>query len=337
MKKHFLTILTLVTSVVGLTGCGHEHTYSDEWLSNDTQHWHPATCGCADAFSELEYHVDDDNNSICDKCGRLITTPIPKPNPDPDDNPYYSSINPESSTLLSDLRTLNLSKRKNKYSYESIKDNVYKYTDYDPATIKYDSTGQPYGTKLLSFYSGDSINYGGYNKEHVWPNSRGGGSKNGLSGSPYVEDDIYMPRPTISKENSNRGNSAYVQGMCDGSAGWDPVQAFEVENPSVGIYQGIRGECARIIFYCMTVNSKLKLVDNANEDFGGSGGRVTMGKLSDLLRWNLENPVNDREKRRQSGGQYLQGNRNAFVDHPEYACKIWGTVNATTRQICGIK
>ena len=30
-----------------------------------------------------------------------------------------------------------------------------------------------------------------------------------------------------------------------------------------------------------------------------------------------------------------QGNRNPFIDHPEYACKIWGDTNATTRQICG--
>ena len=29
-----------------------------------------------------------------------------------------------------------------------------------------------------------------------------------------------------------------------------------------------------------------------------------------------------------------QGNRNPFIDHPEYACKIWGNTNATTKAIC---
>ena len=43
----------------------------------------------------------------------------------------------------------------------------------------------------------------------------------------------------------------------------------------------------------------------------------------------------NREKRRQDGGEYLQGNRNAFVDHPEFACKIWGTYNQATKQVCG--
>ncbi|MFA7032566.1 MAG: Ig-like domain-containing protein, partial [Bacilli bacterium] len=32
--------------------------------------------------------------------------------------------------------------------------------------------------------------------------------------------------------------------------------------------------------------------------------------------------------------EYLQGNRNPFVDHPEYACKIWGDFNTTTQGIC---
>lgn len=248
---------------------------------------------------------------------------------DPIEGGYYDGINPESPTLLEDLRTLNLKMRKNETSYGSA-DEMFRYTDYDPAYVKYDSDNQPYSDRVLSFYSGKSTT--SFNKEHVWPNSRGGGSKNGKSGAPYVENDIYMPRPTISAENSNRGNSSYVEGMCDQSKGWDPVTAFA---SNIGVYTSIRGECARIIFYCMTVNSKLKIVDDANEDYDGVGGRVTMGKLSDMLKWNLDNPVNDREKRRQDGGEYLQGNRNAFVDHPEFACKIWGTYNQATKQICG--
>ena len=243
---------------------------------------------------------------------------------------YYKGINPNSSTLLSDLRALNLSKRKKESPYSTL-DELFRYTDYDPAYEQRDSKNQPYSTHLLSFYSGKSTT--SFNKEHVWPNSRGGGKSGGFSGAPYVENDIYMPRPTIKAENSNRGNSSYVEGMCDQAKGWDPVEAFE---DNIGVYQSIRGECARIIFYCMTVNANLKLVDDANEDFAGTGGRVTMGKLSDMLRWNLENPVNDREMRRQSGGEYIQGNRNAFVDHPEYACKIWGNTNSATKSACGL-
>lgn len=249
---------------------------------------------------------------------------------DDDIDEYYSSIGDSltETSLLSELRTLNLSKRTSTVGYSSMgttPSGQYKYTDYDPATVKYDSNGQPYGTKILSFYSGTSCT--SWNREHVWPNSRGGGD-GGSAGTPYPDADIFMPRPTIAAENSNRGNSKYVEGLSHSSNGWDPVEAFGVDNCYMGT--GIRGECARIIFYCMTVNANLVLDDTAT---GGTTGK-TMGKLSDLLKWNLDNPVNPREINRQSGGQYLQGNRNAFVDHPEYACKIWGNYNDATRAIC---
>ena len=241
---------------------------------------------------------------------------------------YYNSIDSSQTgdDLLSSLRSLNLSKRKNPINYSNL-NSYFKYTDYDPHGVKYDSNNQPYNTTLLSFYSGNSTT--SYNKEHVWPNSRGGGS-NGKSGSPYVENDIHMPRPTITAENSNRGNSSYVEGMAHSSNGWDPVTAFGVEN----CYQGenIRGECARIIFYCMTVNANLKIADDADVDFNST--RTTIGKLSDMLKWNLKYPVNEREERRNEGAEYLQGNRNAFIDHPEYACKIWGNSTSETKKVC---
>ena len=240
---------------------------------------------------------------------------------------YYKDIddNLTGNTLLTSLRTLNLAKRTSTVGYDNMgtsPSGKFKYTDYDPSTVQYDEKGQPYGTKILSFYSGKSTT--SWNREHVWPNSRGGGS-GGTAGSPYPDADIFMPRPTISEENSNRGNSAYVTGMVSASDGWDPVAAFE---NTIGVYPGIRGECARIIFYCMTVNSNLVLIESA------SPSGVAMGKLSDLIEWHLSNPVNERELNRQSGGQYLQGNRNAFVDHPEYVCKVWGNYNDKTRELC---
>lgn len=242
---------------------------------------------------------------------------------------YYDSISDtaEGDTLLSALRTLNLSKRQKTVGYSSMgtspSSSAYIYTDYDPNYAKTDSNGQTYGTQILSFYSGTSTT--SWNREHVWPNSRGGGS-GGDAGLPYPDADIFMPRPTITAENSNRGNSVYYEGMAHSSNGWDPVTAFGEE----GCYQGknIRGECARIIFYCMTVNSNLTLSDSTSND------GTNMGKLSDLIKWNLEYPVNERETRRNEGGEYLQGNRNAFVDHPEYACKIWGDYNETTKALC---
>lgn len=232
---------------------------------------------------------------------------------------YYSGINQSSSgtALLSALRSLNLGKRTSEVGYTNMGTNAsqkFKYTDYDPATVRYTESGVPYGSKISSFYSGKTTSV--FNREHVWPKSRGG---------DLVENDILMVRPTVEEENSDRGNSVYVTGMATEYNGWDPVTAF---GNTIGVAENIRGECARIIFYCMTASSSLVLGDGT----GNSGNN--MGKISDLVEWACDNPVTMREKRRNVGAQFLQGNRNAFVDHPEYVCKIWGDTNSKTKAAC---
>ena len=154
------------------------------------------------------------------------------------------------------------------------------------------------------------------NREHVWPNSRGGN---------LVENDIHMIRPTITAENGSRGNSFYVEGKKTEHDGWDPA----MEDFGDATY---RGDSARIIFYAAIAATSLTLIDQETDATSNN----TMGKLSDLLKWNLQYPVTDRERIRNEGAQSLQGNRNPFIDHPEYACKIWGSYNSTTKQICGM-
>ena len=248
---------------------------------------------------------------------------------------YYNTIDSTQSgnTLLTALRTLNLSKRQSTVGYSSMgtsPSGQFKYTDYDTSTVQYDSNGQPYGTKISSFYTYTSAT--SWNREHVWPNSHGGGS-GGDAGSPYPDADIHMPRPTISSENSSRGNSFFVEGMNNSSSGWDPYTAGYSENS--------RGEAARITFYCTLVNSKLILAPNNTTPSGTDsvtgqsfGSGHTMGNLETLIKWNINYPVTQREKNRNEGAEYLQGNRNAFVDHPEYACKIWGNVNNNIKNMC---
>ena len=46
------------------------HTYSKAWLSNDTHHWHGATCGHT---TTIDYNKHDfDENNICTVCGRVM-------------------------------------------------------------------------------------------------------------------------------------------------------------------------------------------------------------------------------------------------------------------------
>ncbi|MBO6280566.1 MAG: endonuclease [Bacilli bacterium] len=240
-----------------------------------------------------------------------------------DADTYYSSISSSltGKDLLNALNSLNSSRQKTFISYKSgmginINESYYIYTDYDPSSVQYDSNGQPYGTRILSFYSGTPTT--SWNREHMWPNSHGGN---------LVESDIHHTRPTIASENGSRGNSFYVEGKADNSNGWDPaMESFGDET--------YRGDSARVIFYAAIAKTQLTIIDAEYHSTSNSKKDYMMGKLSDLLKWNLKYPVLQREQNRNEGAEYLQGNRNPFIDHPEYACKIWGNTNETTKAIC---
>ncbi|MCD8203649.1 MAG: endonuclease, partial [Coprobacillus sp.] len=56
---------------------------------------------------------------------------------------------------------------------------------------------------------------------------------------------------------------------------------------------------------------------------GSSGTTTQYGDLATLIEWNTEDPVDDFEKQRNNRIEEYQGNRNPFIDHPEYASKIY--------------
>ena len=56
--------------------------------------------------------------------------------------------------------------------------------------------------------------------------------------------------------------------------------------------------------------------------------------IATMLRWHLEYPVSSFDEGRNEKVYTNQHNRNPFVDHPEYACRIWGNTNSTTQSIC---
>lgn len=52
----------------------HQHTYSDEWSTSETQHWHAATCEHTDQKKDLANHVDANDDGKCDTCGYQMKT-----------------------------------------------------------------------------------------------------------------------------------------------------------------------------------------------------------------------------------------------------------------------
>jgi uncharacterized protein YjdB/endonuclease I len=182
------------------------------------------------------------------------------------------------------------------------------------------SDAMPDGSGTCAFYRQDTV-ASSWNKEHVWPNSRGAGENAGYAGT-----DPQVIRPTNTSDNSSRSNYMYGETTSPSQAnGWDPN--------SFG-YNGARGEAARIIFYAAT--RYYNKASGAGGSYKGSASgltltnnlmdattNATMGKLSTLLTWNNTYAVTRAETYR---NDYLTGvnyARNPFIDHPDWANYIW--------------
>ena len=235
-----------------------------------------------------------------------------------DSSSYYSGISNTATgtTLLGSLRSLNGSKKTKTVGYSSMGTTAsgsFKYTDYDtsnPNTLKKDSNGQTYGTVISSFYSGTKCT--SFNREHTWPNSRGSGTS-GPGADPFII------RPTLTSENSSRGNYFYGS---EKSNEWDPA--------SCG-FEAARGESARVILYAATAWYKNGFSLSNNP--GDATSLKTMGTLKFLIQWNKKYAPTDIEKQINNYLDSQGYGRNPFVDHPEWAEKIWnenGVVGSST-------
>ncbi len=245
---------------------------------------------------------------------------------------YYSSISDDmiGEELLNELN--NIIYHEKKINYANL-GSYYNKTDSagEANKIYLFYTNQIVSTKITDTdympYTSSEDDENGINREHVWCQSRFRiyGSLDGTYGTaanPGPATDLYNVRPCLGAVNVSRSNYFY---------GEDTYNLFDPASVNGGD-ESYRGDIARILFYVATRYEKLKLVD---EDTAATGTKsYQMGKLSDLLKWNLEYTPHEREIKRNDVVYEIQGNRNPFVDRPEYACRIWGYTNDTTKSIC---
>jgi len=200
-------------------------------------------------------------------------------------------------------------------SYDDAWD-ALRYTDEDPNNLN----------NVLLFYSGKSSpksnnggNVGNWNREHTWAKSHG---NFGTSKGPGT--DIHHLRPTDVSVNSSRGNLDFDNGGspvsgCNGCL--KDSDSFEPPN-------NVKGDVARILFYMATRYESGDRVDLELNEKVNNGTAPYHGKLSILLQWHQQDPVDDYEKRRNDRIYEVQGNRNPFIDHPEWVETIYGKKTA---------
>ncbi|GAA1986822.1 hypothetical protein GCM10009817_30420 [Terrabacter lapilli] len=242
------------------------------------------------------------------------TAPAPTGTTSPYDSTYYASaIGKTGSALHTELHRI-ISSGATTLTYDQVW-TALKDTDQDPNNPN----------DVIEVYSGRSIaksdNGGGvdqWNREHVWAKSHGDfGTVNGPG------TDVHHLRPEDVTVNSTRGNLDFDNGgsavaQCTGCR--SDGDSFEPRD-------AVKGDVARMIFYmAVRWDGGDGFADLEPDNLVGNGTAPYIGRISVLKAWNLQDPPDAFEKRRnQVIYDTWQHNRNPFIDHPEWVTAIYGS------------
>ena len=143
----------------------------------------------------------------------------------------------------------------------------------------------------------------GFNAEHTWPQSKGAVGA--------AKADLHHLFPTDCDANSKRGSFPFgevatVQWEEGGSKLGLDAQGRRVFEPR----DEQKGNTARALFYFYTVYGQRASLENFRIE------------EKTLLAWHKADPVNELERDRNDAVYSYQGNRNPFVDHPEFVDAI---------------
>lgn len=154
----------------------------------------------------------------------------------------------------------------------------------------------------------------GMNAEHTWPQS--------LGAEGIAKSDLHQLMPADINYNGRRGNFAYgivanQEWSTPRGADADDVSRFGTDDTGRQVFEPraeVRGDIARGLLYFYT---------RYNENRQGSFSLNNFkSELPHLLDWHKSDPVNDAERARNDAVQDVQGNRNPFIDHPEFIDQI---------------
>jgi endonuclease I len=209
-------------------------------------------------------------------------------------------------------------------------------------------------SKIIGIYKNESYTKAGggnrnYNREHTWPKSYGFPDDN-ASNYPYT--DAHHLFLTNSGYNSSRNNKPYAE--CDsgcsekvtssdsdrgGSSGESNWTTGSGATGSWETWSARKGDSARALMYLAVryeggthsvtgvAEPDLILTDNraliANSNTGDNLAVAYMGLKSTLIQWHKDDPVDDFERRRNEVVYANQGNRNPFIDYPEYVVCVF--------------
>ncbi len=171
------------------------------------------------------------------------------------------------------------------------------------------------------YENGNGTQSNSWNREHVWPKSHG---------FPDEDDnaytDVHNLKPSDRSVNSSRGTKDFDYGGNQHSEATNCFTDSDSWEPS----DFVKGDIARILFY-MVVRYDPGYDHNNNSfdlelvDYTTPGNNdPILGKLSTLIQWHFDDPVDDFEINRNEVIFGFQQNRNPFIDHPSLVNFLWG-------------
>ena len=171
------------------------------------------------------------------------------------------------------------------------------------------------------YENGNGTQSNSWNREHVWPKSHGFPDD---SDNAYT--DVHNLKPCDRSVNSSRGTKDFDNGGSQHSEASDCLTDSDSWEPA----DYIKGDIARILFYMVVRYDPgidhdnnvfdLELVDYTTPN----NNDPILGKLSSLLEWHVNDPVDDFEINRNDVIFGFQENRNPFIDHPNLVNFLWG-------------
>jgi endonuclease I len=241
-------------------------------------------------------------------------------------NSYYSSAAGRTGPKLK--AALNrIIRGHTRYSYTPCVWKILQEADEDPNN----------SNNVIEIYTGRSIpksrrdrgrnDPNSWNREHIWAKSHGFPKQ-----KQHAYTDAHHLRAADRSVNSDRSNNDFDKGgepddeciRCrEGVGTWEPPDR-------------VKGDIARMLFYMATRyegndgsnTPDLELVNRKTRN-----GEPFFGKLCTLVTWHNTDKVDDSERRRNNIVQSWQGNRNPYIDHPEYVAAIWGKECGTPTNI----
>ncbi len=164
-----------------------------------------------------------------------------------------------------------------------------------------------------------------YNREHLFP--QGFFNKQGP-----MKNDIHFVVPSDGKVNGQRSNYPFGEVS---SANWTSRNGSKRGACSFPGYSGtvfepideFKGDIARCLLYFVTRYADRLSSFNPAHSRNPLDGSFDQGYedwyINLLLKWHEQDPVSQREIDRNNAAQDYQGNRNPFIDHPEWVQCIW--------------